>query len=65
MPLLGDPNHAELIKFMKTIPNKLRKPSAIVVTSANWEERTATITGAKHPEMIYDYSGFPEESYKI
>lgn len=50
---------------MKTIPNKLRKPSAIVVTSANWEERTATITGAKHPEMIYDYSGFPEESYKI
>ncbi|WP_394700959.1 DODA-type extradiol aromatic ring-opening family dioxygenase [uncultured Ilyobacter sp.] len=65
MPLLGDPNHAELIEFMKTISNKLRKPSAIVVISAHWEERIATITGAEHPKMIYDYSGFPEESYKI
>ncbi|WP_321329515.1 hypothetical protein [uncultured Ilyobacter sp.] len=37
MPLLDDPNHAELIEFMKITPNKLRKPSGIVVISPYWE----------------------------
>ncbi len=65
MPLLGDKNHGKLIKFLKTIPNKLRKPSAIVVISAHWEEKIPTITSAEYPKMIYDYYGFPEETYKL
>jgi len=65
LPLLGDMAHAELIEFLKTIPNKLRKPLAIVVISAHWEERIPTITSAQTPEMIYDYYGFPDESYKL
>lgn len=65
MPLLGDPAHKKLTAFMKNIPGKLRKPDAIVVISAHWEERIPTVTGAEYPEMIYDYSGFPEETYKI
>jgi aromatic ring-opening dioxygenase catalytic subunit (LigB family) len=65
MPLLNDPSHAKLTEFMKTIPNKLRKPSAIIVISAHWEERIPTVTGADYPDMIYDYSGFPPETYNI
>jgi aromatic ring-opening dioxygenase catalytic subunit (LigB family) len=65
MPLLNDPDHEKLTKFMKEIPDKLRKPSAIVVISAHWEERVPTVTAANFPDMIYDYSGFPPETYSI
>ena len=39
--------------------------SAIIVFSAHWEERVATITAGPRPKLIYDYSGFPSESYSI
>ena len=65
LPLLADPGHADLVVFLKEIPKKLAKPSAILVISAHWEEQQTTITSAKNPELIYDYYGFPEESYEI
>ncbi len=33
--------------------------------SAHWEEDEVKITSREKPSFIYDYSGFPEESYKI
>jgi 4,5-DOPA dioxygenase extradiol len=65
MPLLGDPDHREMIDTLKVMANKVGKPSAILVISAHWETKVPTITAAKKPELIYDYGGFPAEAYEI
>lgn len=41
------------------------RPAAILVISAHWEERAPTVMTSPHPPMLYDYSGFPPESYRL
>src|SRR5690554_3291337 len=65
MPLLGDVGHKEMIDCLQKISSILRKPSAILVVSAHWEEKIPTITSGANPSLIYDYYGFPEKSYSI
>lgn len=65
LPLLGDPGHQAMIVFMRQLPFQLRRPEAIVVISAHWEEPMATLMGASKPSMLYDYYGFPREAYQI
>lgn len=65
MPLLGDPGHREMVDTLADIAGKLRRPSAILVVSAHWEESVPTITAGAYPKLIYDYYGFPPESYEI
>jgi len=65
MPLLGDEGHDELIAFLKDVKNLIKKPSAILMVSAHWEEQVATITSNHSPDLIYDYYGFPEQAYNI
>lgn len=65
LPILGDPGHKAMVDFMTRLPSRLRRPEAILVVSAHWEESAATLLGAPNPEMFYDYYGFPRESYEI
>lgn len=65
MPLLNDPGHANMVTHLQGLTKKLGKPSAILMISAHWEETVATITSGTAPKMIYDYYGFPPETYKI
>lgn len=65
LPVLGDPSHAEMVRELRSIAASIERPRAIVVVSAHWEGRVATITGAASPGIIYDYYGFPPESYEI
>lgn len=65
MPLLGDPGHQEMVDRLTELAADLRKPSAILVISAHWEEAIPTITSGTTPSLIYDYYGFPSEAYKI
>ena len=65
LPLLGDPGHKDIIHFLKNISPKLGQPSAILVVSAHWEEPKPSLISATHPDMFYDYYGFPPEAYKI
>lgn len=65
LPILGDASHKAMIDFMTQLPNQLRKPDAILVISAHWEESAATLQGAEQPSMFYDYYGFPAEAYEI
>lgn len=65
MPLLGDPGHQEMVACLERIASTIQRPDAMVVVSAHWEERIPTITSGASPSLIYDYSGFPAESYDI
>ena len=65
MPLLGDPDHREMVARLTEIAGRLPRPSAILVISAHWEEAVPTITSGTNPPLIYDYHGFPPEAYEI
>lgn len=66
MPILGDPGHSELVSTIKNLVDELSKrPSVIVVVSAHWESDGIELTSATAPQLIYDYYGFPEESYQF
>ena len=65
LPLLEDEKHDEMVACLKDISSNLSKPSAILVISAHWEEEVPTLTSGPQPSLIYDYYGFPEESYQI
>jgi len=65
LPILGDPGHRAMVDFMLRLPSRLRMPDAILVISAHWEEKAATLLGASNPPMFYDYYGFPREAYDI
>jgi len=65
MPLLNDPTHAAMNAFMAALPNKLHRPDAIVVFSAHWEATSVTLQSNANPDMLFDYYGFPKETYSI
>lgn len=65
MPLLGDENHRELTHFMQSLAAGWPRPAAMVVITAHWEEEVASITYSPAPDMMYDYYGFPPESYEF
>ncbi len=65
LPLLGDAGHAEMVSCLKRLASDIPRPDALLVVSAHWEETVPTITAGQAPSLIYDYYGFPEESYHI
>lgn len=65
MPLLGDAGHSEMVTCLEGLATSLRRPDAIVVISAHWEEEVVAITAGENPALIYDYYGFPKASYEI
>ncbi len=42
-----------------------RKPAAILIISAHWEATIPTVMSGAHPDMLYDYYGFPEHTYRL
>lgn len=63
--MLGDAGHQAMVAFMRQLPARLKKPEAILVISAHWEEHVATLSDAPMPALFYDYYGFPDEAYEI
>lgn len=41
------------------------RPKALLVISAHWEEERPTLMTAARPPILYDYYGFPRDSYAI
>lgn len=41
------------------------KPKAILMVSGHWEDDSFAVMSAARPGMVYDYGGFPPETYKI
>ncbi|SHO58922.1 DODA-type extradiol aromatic ring-opening family dioxygenase [Vibrio quintilis] len=40
-------------------------PKAILMISGHWEEKSVAIMASPQPPMVYDYYGFPAETYQI
>lgn len=52
--------------FLKNLASTLpRNPEAIVIVSAHWLTPSVTVTSGAHPELIYDYYGFPPHTYEL
>ncbi len=65
MPLLGEPGHQEMANCVTNLGKSLPKPERVLIVSAHWEESRATLlTGEQHP-LLFDYYGFPKESYEF
>lgn len=56
---------SKVVNDYKQMSKLLPKPKAILVISAHWEESTLEITTNPKPTLLYDYYGFPKESYAI
>lgn len=51
---------------LQQLPRQLGStPQAVLVISGHWEEDEFTVMATAQPPMIYDYSGFPEHTYRI
>jgi 4,5-DOPA dioxygenase extradiol len=65
LPLLDEALFHNMSQFLRKFPDTIPKPDAIIVISAHWEETTISITASPNPPMLYDYTGFPAESYEL
>lgn len=65
LPLLADAGHREMNETLQHIAANIEKPSAIICASAHWEAKPIEIYSPKQTSLLYDYSGFPPESYTI
>jgi aromatic ring-opening dioxygenase catalytic subunit (LigB family) len=41
------------------------RPRALLVVSAHWEEAVPTVMTSARPPLLFDYYGFPPESYQL
>lgn len=54
---------AAYLRSIKDVPRV--KPRAILAVSAHWEEPVFTVMSGERPPLLFDYYGFPPESYKL
>jgi aromatic ring-opening dioxygenase catalytic subunit (LigB family) len=63
----GDPKElkqlATYLRSVRAVPKS--QPRAVLMISAHWEASVPTVMTSAHPPMLYDYSGFPPESYRL
>jgi len=58
--------HAALESSLAALPRELgRRPRALLVVSAHWEEREFTLLEAAQPGTLHDYGGFPPHTYRV
>ena len=51
-----------LENLVATLPEP---PKALLVVSGHWEEPAFTASATPEPKLIFDYSGFPEHTYRL
>jgi aromatic ring-opening dioxygenase catalytic subunit (LigB family) len=56
----------ELAAALRRIPSEVgATPASILMISAHWEEPVFTAMTHPQPTMLYDYYGFPEDTYHV
>ena len=52
--------------FLECVAASLPEPpKALLVVSGHWEEPAFTASAIPEPQLIFDYSGFPEHTYRL
>jgi len=52
--------------YLRGIDTSLgERPAAILVISGHWEAAQPTVNAAEKPTLLFDYSGFPEHTYRL
>lgn len=60
------PLYEKLEKSLRAMPGEIgTTPKAILVVSGHWEEDDFAVMTDPAPPMVYDYSGFPEHTYRV
>ena len=58
--------HRNLESALQQLPQLVgTTPKAVLMISAHWEEDDFTLMSHPNPPMVYDYTGFPENTYKV
>lgn len=63
LPLLQEDGHKEMIQYYKEYA-KTKHPKAIIVISAHYESETVKVIYQHPSKLLYDYYGFPKETYE-
>ncbi len=57
---------APMAEFLSALPTELpQRPRAILVVTAHWEAAEISFSGAAHHDLLFDYYGFPAETYSL
>lgn len=57
---------APMADFLRSIlPSLPERPKALLIISGHWEEPRFTVHAGKHPELLFDYYGFPPHTYQL
>lgn len=57
---------APLERSLARMPSEIgQTPRAILMISGHWEEDCFAVMASPRPGMVYDYGGFPPETYRI
>jgi aromatic ring-opening dioxygenase catalytic subunit (LigB family) len=58
--------HQGLEQSLQGIPRRLGvTPKAVLMVSAHWEDAAFSVSSGAQPGMIYDYGGFPANTYSV
>jgi aromatic ring-opening dioxygenase catalytic subunit (LigB family) len=58
--------YEHLAQSLQDMPRQIGvRPQAVLVISGHWEEHEFTVMAGAEPPMVYDYSGFPEHTYRV
>lgn len=58
--------YERLAQSLQDMPLQIgARPRAVLVISGHWEEREFSVMAAAEPPMVYDYSGFPEHTFRV
>lgn len=56
----------KMAEFLSSVSKRVTPaPKAVLVISGHWEEPEFTVGSNPRPSLIYDYSGFPPETYRL
>ncbi len=56
----------KMAAWLRSIEKSLpRRPAALLVISAHWEEAVPTVQTGERPPLFFDYYGFPPHTYQL